>query len=124
MASSGGRTCGFTQSTRESAKRGAQEVEQQSVHLQRTVFCDPVARVRQALQANEIRHPEVGRLSEPPAQEPVPLAPDYEHRSFYPLQQCPRLPRVPEEGAIVIDGRSERPRPRNRLYVPLDVLGG
>src|SRR5215218_1609348 len=52
------------------------------------------------------------------------LAPDYEHRSFYPLQQCPRLPRVPEEGAIVIDGRSERSRPRNRLYVPLDVLGG
>src|SRR5918995_1101614 len=111
-------------SGREGDKRGAQETEQESIHLQGAVFRNPVARIRQALHANEIRHPETGRLSEPPAQEPVPLAPDYEHRSLYPLQQCPHLPRVPQEGAIVVEGCGERPRLRNRLYVPLYVLGG
>src|SRR5215207_8421984 len=124
VTSSGGGTCDFTQSTREGAQRGAQEVEEESIYLQGAVFRDPVARVRQAFHGTEIRHPEVGRLGEPPAQEPVPLAPDHEHWSFYPLQQCPRLSRVLQEGAIVVEGRRERPRPRNRLYVPLYVLGG
>src|SRR5919107_2699889 len=123
MTSSGGGTDDFMQSTREGDRRGAQEVEEESIHLQGAVFRDPVARIRQARHAHEVRHPEVGRLGEPPAQEPVPLAPDYEYRGLYPSQQCPRLPRVPEEGAIVIDGRTEHPRPRNRLYVPLYVLG-
>src|SRR5215203_5108620 len=124
VTSSGGGTCDFTQSTREGDKRGAQEVEEESIHLQGAVFRNPVARVRQALHANKIRHPEAGRLSEPPAQEPVLLAPDHEHRSLYPLQQCPRLPGVPQEGAIVVEGCGEHSRPRNRSYVPLYVLGG
>src|SRR4051794_20123346 len=115
MTSSCGGTCNFTQSTREGNKRGAQEVEEESIHLQGAVFGNPMARIRQARHAHEVRHPKVGWLGEPPAQEPVPLAPDYEYRSFYPLQQCPRPRGVPEESAIVIDGRIERPRPRNRL---------
>ena len=113
-----------SQSAREGAKRGAQKVEEESFFLPWTVFRDPVARVRQALDANEIRHPAVGRLSDPPTQESVPLASDYKHWSFYPLQQCPRLPRSPQEGAIVVEGRRERPRLRHRLYVPFYVLGG
>src|SRR5215218_7829931 len=124
MTSSGRGTYDFTQSAQVGDKRGAQEVEEESIHLQWAVFRNPVARVRQALHANEIRHPEAGRLSEPPAQEPVPLAPDYEHRSLYPLQHCPRLPLVPQDGAIVVEGCGERPWLRNRLYVPLYVLGG
>src|SRR5919112_5379715 len=122
MTSSGGGTDDFTQSTREGDKRRAQEVEEESIHLQGAVFGDPMARVRQALHTNEVRHPEVGRLGEPPAQEPVPFTPYHEHWSLYPFQQCPRLSRVPQEGAVVIDGRGERSRPRNRFYVPLDVL--
>src|SRR5215210_1078672 len=52
-------------STREGEKRGAQEVEQETVHLQGAVFRNPVARVLQTLDAQEVRDPETGRLGEP-----------------------------------------------------------
>src|SRR5215208_7367844 len=100
--------CTFRKSAREGRKRGAQEVEEESVHLPGAVFCNPVARVRQTLDALEVRDPQGRRLGEPPAQESVPLAPDHEHRCLYPIQYRPRLPRVSEEGAIVVEGCGER----------------
>src|SRR5919112_5294794 len=109
-------------STREGGKRGTQKVEEEGVHLPGAVFRNPVARVRQVLDALEVRDPEGGRLGEPPAQESVPQTPDHEHRCLYPFQQRLRLPRLPEEGAIVVEGRGERPRPRQSLHVSLDVL--
>ncbi len=84
--SSGGGTYDFRKSAREGGKRGAQEVEEESIYLSGAVFCNPVARIRKALHAQEVRDPEAGWLGELPAQESVPLAPDHEHRSLYPFQ--------------------------------------
>jgi len=52
----------FRRSAREGSKRGAQEVEEESVHLQGAVFGNPVAGVLQSLDAQEVRNPEAGRL--------------------------------------------------------------
>jgi hypothetical protein len=46
MTSSGGEPYDFRQSGREGDKRGEQEVEQESVHLQGAVFRNPVTRIR------------------------------------------------------------------------------
>jgi hypothetical protein len=59
---SGGGIYDVRRSAREGSKRGAQEVEEESVHLMGAVFRNPVARVLQALDAQEVRNPEAGRL--------------------------------------------------------------
>ena len=71
---------------REGANRGAQELEEKGVYLLRPVLRNPMARVREALEAQEVWNPEGGRLGEPPAQESVPFTPDHEHRCLYPFQ--------------------------------------